>query len=67
MCIHSHLGDEENESCSVCGSRYGDDSERMKKTWIGCDGICGKWFHYKCVGFKRKPTQKTPFLCSACN
>ena len=39
MCIHSHLGDEENETCSVCGSRYGDDSERMKKTWIGCDGI----------------------------
>ena len=57
-------GDDDNEECVVCGIKYCDDTDKVKKTWIGCDGTCGKWFHYKCAGFKRKPSKKIPFLCS---
>ena len=41
MCIHSPLGDDENETCAVCGAtEYGDDTDKLKKR----DGTCGKWF-----------------------
>ena len=43
---------------------YGDDIDKLKK--IGCDGTCGKWFHYKCAGLKRMPSHKIPFVCSTC-
>ena len=57
---------EENDTCSVCGANYWEETERMRKTWIGCDGRCGQWFHYKCADFKRMPSRKVPFTCSSC-
>ena len=32
---------------------------------IGCDGPCRDWYHYKCVGLKRKPQSKKWF-CMTC-
>ena len=42
-----------------------EESDEEQKYWIGCDGTCGKWCHYQCAGYKRKPS-KTLFFCSAC-
>ena len=33
MCIHSPSGDDENETCAVCGGKYGDSTDKLKKTW----------------------------------
>jgi len=43
--------------CYVCGADYDDDDNQG--VWIGCDNDdCGRWFHYWCVGFKRKPSSR---------
>ena len=59
--------DNDHAECEVCGGTYEDDSEEKKKAWIGCDRTgCDRWFHYWCVGFKRKPSTRCKFLCYVC-
>ena len=60
--------DEDDAICPVCGAHYAlpSDSNSVKKTWIGCEGHCGQWFHCKCAGYKRMPAKKTSFICSEC-
>ena len=41
-----------NHSKALAGA-----SDKGRKGWIGCDGPgCNRWFHYWCVGYKRKPS-----------
>lgn len=54
----------ENE-CQVCGAAYDDDNDQ--EAWIGCDNEdCGRWYHYWCAGFKRKPSSRKDFFCKYC-
>ena len=55
----------EDANCQECGKCYDDEDEKLQKAWIGCDK-CWRWFHYQCVGFKRKPSKKTNFICRIC-
>ena len=32
-------------------------AKKDKMDWIGCDGDCGKWFHYTCVGVVDAPKE----------
>ena len=57
---------EEDDTCQVCGINYHDENVKSQRDWIGCDGKCGHWFHYKCVGYKRKPSKNAPLLCVSC-
>ena len=64
---HSENTDDSDDECEVCGISYKTDSDKGRKGWIGCDGPgCNRWFHYWCVGYKRKPSAKSLFLCYAC-
>ena len=55
----------DEEACQECGVLYEDDDRQ--DAWIGCDNeTCGRWFHYWCAGFKRKPTSRKKFICSYC-
>ena len=64
---HSEDIDDSDDECEVCGISYKSDSDKRRKGWIGCDGPgCNRWFHYWCVGYKRKPSAKSLFLCNAC-
>lgn len=55
--------DEDTSHCFKCSGAY-DDSQ--VKEWIGCD-TCYRWYHYKCVGFKRLPKVTTRFSCHLCH
>ena len=55
----------DEEVCQECGANYNDDDKQ--DAWIGCDNEkCGRWFHYWCAGFKRKPTSRKKFKCLYC-
>ena len=54
--------DEDTNHCFKCSGVYSDGEERE---WIGCD-TCYRWYHYKCVGFKRLPKKPTRFVCHLC-
>ena len=48
--------------CSQCGANY--DEDDYPEAWIGCDNEeCGRWYHYWCAGFKKKPTSRKKFTC----
>ena len=32
--------------CEICDKKY---KKNDGDSWIGCDGECNRWFHYKCV------------------
>lgn len=57
---------EDDDTCYVCSANYWEETEEEQKAWIGCDGNCGRWCHYQCAGYKRKPSRKTLFFCSMC-
>ena len=57
----------DEEMCQGCGVMYDDDDEAEQAGWIGCDNECGRWYHYWCAGFTRKPRHTTKFLCELCN
>ena len=59
----SDSGDEDTSHCFKCSGVY-HDSEA--KEWIGCD-TCYRWYHYKCVGFKRLPKESTDSSCHLCH
>ena len=48
------------------GVSYNEDDHQ--DAWIGCDNedTCGRWFHYWCAGFDRKPRTRKKFICSYC-
>ena len=50
--------------CQECGSDYNDDEYQY--AWIGCNNDCGRWFHYWCAGFDRKPSARKKFICYFC-
>ena len=52
--------------CQECGVSYDEDDHQ--DAWIGCDNedTCGRWFHYWCAGFDRKPRAHKKFICSYC-
>ena len=52
--------------CQECGVSYDEDDHQ--DAWIGCDNedTCGRWFHYWCAGFDRKPRARKKFICSYC-
>ena len=55
--------DEDDDAmCPVCEKMYSKDTEQKKKQWIGCEGPCERWYHYKCAGYKRMPA-KDRSLC----
>ena len=56
----------DEEMCQSCGGMYFDDDEETQAGWIGCDGDCGRWYHYTCAGFTRKPKRSTKFMCKHC-
>ena len=62
LLIHHYKGD--SEICRGCGSQY---HEKESHQWVGCDQSDTHWWHYKCAGYKRKPTARTKFVCSLCS
>ena len=52
--------------CQECGVSY--DEDEYQDARIGCDNedACGRWFHYWCAGFDRKPSARKKFICSYC-
>jgi hypothetical protein len=57
--------DVDENTCQVCGIHFDDDDHQ--EAWIGCDSDnCGRWFHYWCAGFDRKPSSRKKFLCGFC-
>lgn len=56
-------GDEDTNHCFKCNGVYSDGEERK---WIGCD-TCYRWYHFKCVGFKRLPKKTTRFVSHLCH
>ena len=55
--------DEDTNHCFKCSGVYIDGEERE---WVGCDN-CYRWYHYKCVGFKRLPRKTKKFVCHLCH
>ena len=51
--------DEDTNHCFKCSGVYIDGEERE---WVGCDN-CYRWYHYKCLGFKRLPKKTKKFVC----
>ena len=43
--------------CQTCKKMEDGDAGQL----IGCDE-CWRWYHYKCVGFRRKPSAKYVFF-----
>ena len=43
--------------CQTCKKMEDGDAGQL----IGCEK-CWRWYHYKCVGFKRKPSAKYVFF-----
>lgn len=59
MFLAQSAADEVDENvCQVYFAVFNEADEKDKKAWIGCDGDCGQWYHYRCAGFKRKSTMK---------
>ena len=55
----------DEDICQECGANY--DEDDYPEAWIGCDNEeCGRWYHYWCAGFKRKPTSRKKFTCNYC-
>ena len=53
----------DENSCQECGVNYDDDD--YQEAWIGCDNEdCGRWVHYWCAGFDRKPSSRQKFIYS---
>ena len=51
--------------CQECGAEY--DEDEFQDAWIGCDNDeCGRWYHYWCAGFGRKPSSQKKFICNNC-
>ena len=48
--------------CQKChkSSVTGDDH-----LWVGCD-TCKRWYHWKCLGYKRRPSKKQKIRCVSC-
>ena len=63
-CIPHFLDVDEN-ICQECGANYEEDEHQ--DAWIGCDNNeCGRWFHYYCAGFDKKPSKRKKFICNYC-
>lgn len=57
--------DDRDSVCHICKANYDDDEQQ--EALIGCDNDeCGRWFHFWCAGFKRKPTARKAFVCPYC-
>ena len=56
-CDCSDMSEEDTGVCEQCGAVYADadDSEAVKKKWMGCDN-CSRWYHYDCLGLTSIPT-----------
>ena len=65
--IYCYVLRADEEVCQECGGLYEDDDEAEQAGWIGCDRECGRWFHYWCAGFARKPRSSTKFVCGHCD
>ena len=55
----SHDGDGGEAGCR-CGVSHTEDH------MIGCDGPCGHWFHYDCVGISDTFTSRASWYCETC-
>ena len=47
--------------CGICNKKY---RKNDSDNWIGCDGECNRWFHYKCVGVTDVPQED--WFCPDC-
>ena len=50
----------DEEHCPGCAGVYTDEEDDL---WSGCDVSEKHWWHYRCAGYKRKPSLRRHFVC----
>ena len=52
----------DEDQCQVCKQKFQEGEDNL---WVGCD-LCTRWYHWKCLGYKRRPSkkQRLPCICS---